>query len=102
MPIASNHNVITEVSDTPHLLNVLSTKISFPLYGMFTIAEMVKAIENISAVTVTHAVCENDIVTLTVEPIETGQPVSEEHFCIKCGHDECATGYDLCELCLWE
>jgi len=79
-----------EVYETPPSLNILTSTISFPLYGDKTIAEYVKEIESASYTTVERADYVDGVVTLTIQTVAdmnmAGDP-PECEVCYECGGD---------------
>lgn len=72
--VTKGHNddcpVLMAIENPPtQIVQMEGGKVTFPLYGNLTIAEVVEAYENNVAVKVTRASLENDTVTLTFEPI---------------------------------
>lgn len=94
----------TEVFETPSLVNIELTKISFPLYGDKTIAEYVEEIESASNATVEKADLVNGIVTLTIQSVVVSDP-DATHICEKCHavlHTHEELYHLMCATCLWE
>jgi hypothetical protein len=97
--IAPSQDAITEISETPQDLNVMSTSFTMPLMGELTIAEVVEGIEKTPDTKVTRAELENGIVTLTVEG-----PSPEYPECSQCGQSldtEMELKSGVCLDCMW-
>lgn len=60
-------------------------KMTMPLFGELTIAQVIEAIEETSKVKVVRAALEDGIVTLTYEPIEEPGEPDECEECFECG-----------------
>jgi predicted transcriptional regulator len=83
--IAPAQETITDISETPQGVNIVSTTFDMPLYGNLTIAEVVEVVEENYQAAVVKAELNDGTVTLTIEHHVEADDLDEIEECYDCG-----------------